>query len=79
LLGLQVGAPYYHAGNARTLEEALSTTFQGHYQSPLAQVFNPTATQIRQLVAYLLSIDGSTTPLATPALGAGGGDICHYP
>ena len=79
LLGLQVGAPYYHAGNARTLEEALSSTFQGHYQSPLAQVFNPTATQIRQLVAYLLSIDGSTTPLAIPALGAGGGDLCRYP
>ena len=41
LLGVQVGAPYFHAGNARTLEEALSSTFQGHYQSPVAQVFSP--------------------------------------
>jgi YVTN family beta-propeller protein len=79
LLGLQVGAPYFHAGNARTLEEALSSTFQGHYQSPVAQVFNPTATQVQQLVAYLLSIDGSTTPTAIPVLGAGGGDLCLYP
>lgn len=79
LLGVQVGAPYFHAGNARTLEEALSTTFQGHYQSPVAQVFNPTATQVQQLVAYLLSIDGTVTAPAKQALGASGGDICDYP
>ena len=80
LLGLQVGAPYFHAGNARTLEEAFTTTtFIGHYQSPVAQVFSPTATQIRQLVAFMLSIDGSTTPSAIPALSPTGGDICHYP
>src|SRR4051812_8513839 len=28
MLGLSVGAPYFHAGNARTLEEAFSATFQ---------------------------------------------------
>jgi len=71
-----VGAPYFHAGNARTLEEALSSTFAGHYQSPVAQVFSPTPAQVRQLVAYLLSIDGSTTPVVIPALGASGGDYC---
>ncbi len=76
LLGLQVGAPYFHAGNARTLEEALSTTFAGHYQSAVAQVFSPTATQVQQLVAYMLSIDASTTTVAIPALGASGGDFC---
>ena len=76
LLGMQVGAPYFHAGNARTLEEALSSTFAGHYQSPVAQVFSPTPAQVRELVAYLLSIDGSTTPVVIPALGASGGDYC---
>jgi mono/diheme cytochrome c family protein len=77
LLGLQVGAPYFHAGNARTLEEAFAATFQGHYQSPVAQVFSPTAAQISQLVSYLLSIDEDQTTFAIPALGASGGDLCH--
>ena len=85
LLGVQVGAPYFHAGNARTLEEALTTTFVGHYQSAVAQVFdlnpatNPNATTlVKELVAYMLSIDGTTTPIAIPAVGASGGDICSY-
>jgi len=51
-------------------------TFQGHWQSPVAQVFSPTATQIRQLIAFLLSIDESTTTYAVPALGDTGGDFC---
>jgi YVTN family beta-propeller protein len=79
LLGLQVGAPYFHAGNARTLEELLSSTFIGHYQSPIASVFNPNATQVKQLVAFMLSIDGSTTPVTPPTLGNLGGDLCSYP
>jgi hypothetical protein len=79
LLGLQVGAPYFHAGNARSLEEALGATFQGHYQSALAQIFSPTPAQVKQLVAYLLSIDGNTAQIPIPTLGATGGDICHYP
>ena len=78
LLGLQVGAPYFHAGNARSLEEALSSTFAGHYQSAVAQIFSPTPTQVQQLVAYMLSIDGSTAPVAIPALSASGGDLCSY-
>ncbi|HEY2366272.1 MAG TPA: hypothetical protein VGH87_07805, partial [Polyangiaceae bacterium] len=76
LLGLQVGAPYFHAGNARTLEEVFSNIFQGHHRSAIANVFNPTPTQIQQLVAFLLSIDGSTTSVALPTLGATGGDFC---
>jgi hypothetical protein len=79
LLGLQVGAPYFHAGNARSLEEVFASTFAGHHQSALAQVFSPTTAQIKQLVAFLLSIDGSTTPLTIPAVGNGGGDLCYYP
>ncbi|MFT3836895.1 MAG: hypothetical protein QM723_07855 [Myxococcaceae bacterium] len=79
LLGLQTGAPYFHAGNARTLEELLSATFTGHHQSAIANVFAPNAAQVQQLVAYLLSIDGSTTAIPVPVAGAGGGDICAYP
>jgi YVTN family beta-propeller protein len=80
LLGLQAGAPYFHAGNARTLEEALSSSlFQTHLQSSIAQTFSPSATQVRQLVAYLLSIDANESPFAEPALGVLGGDLCHYP
>jgi YVTN family beta-propeller protein len=79
LLGMQVGAPYFHAGNARTLEEVFATIFVGHHQSPVAQVFNPTATDIKQLVAYLLSIDESEPTIAIPAAGAAGGNICAYP
>jgi YVTN family beta-propeller protein len=78
LLGTQVGAPYFHAGNARTLEEAFGAAFVGHHQSPIAQIFNPTAMQIQQLVAFLLSIDESTSPIAVPAVGARGGDICFH-
>jgi hypothetical protein len=78
LLGLQVGAPYFHAGNARTLEEAFGATFVGHHQSPIAQIFNPTPAQIQQLVAFLLSIDESTLPIAIPAAGNRGGDICFH-
>ncbi|MFT3775436.1 MAG: hypothetical protein QM820_59575 [Minicystis sp.] len=79
LLGLQVGAPYFHAGNARTLEEVLSALFVGHHQSPVAQVFSPSAAQVKQLVAYMLSIDEDEQPFAIPAKGAAGGDICFYP
>ena len=79
LLGLQVGAPYFHAGNARTLEEVLSTTFQGHFQTAVASVFSPTPTQVEQLVAFMLSIDESTAASTVPAVGAAGGVICHYP
>jgi YVTN family beta-propeller protein len=81
LLGLQVGAPYFHAGNARSLEELFSATlFKTHYQSAVAAIFDPHNPDVtKQLVAYLLSIDGSATAPALPAKGASGGDLCHYP
>ncbi len=79
LLGMQVGAPYFHAGNARTLEEMFLGIFAGHHQSAIAQVFSPNADQVRQLVAFLLSIDESTAPVAIPAAGKDGGNICVYP
>jgi YVTN family beta-propeller protein len=68
LLGMVTGAPYYHAGNARTLEEALGDSFDKHRRA-LAENFRPDAIQIRQLAAYLVSIDETTTAHAVPALG----------
>ncbi len=83
LLGVQTGAPYFHAGNARTLEEVFAddanVSFKGHFQSPVAQIFAPNATQVKQLVAYLMSIDEQQTSFAIPAKGAKGGDLCFYP
>lgn len=81
LLGLSVGAPYFHAGNARTLEEALDEMFAQHHRalSPDA-TFLDDPTEKGALVAYLLSIDESTTPIAPPATpGAAGGWFCAPP
>ncbi len=68
LWGVAHSAPYFHAGNARTLEEALSATFDAH-----AQAFNPTflsgsnrATVARQLVAYLLTLDSRAAVVPVP-------------
>ncbi len=58
LLGTSAGAPYLHAGNARSLEELLSSTFRSHYRA-FDVNFTPSATQVRQLAAYLQSIDES--------------------
>jgi mono/diheme cytochrome c family protein len=79
LLGAQIGAPFYHAGNARTLEEAFDAIFAGHHQSAIAAVFSPSAAQKKQLVSYLLSIDESSAPVAIPAKGANGGVLCFVP
>jgi len=80
LLGTQVGAPYFHAGNARTLEELFDDTlFKGHHSSAIATVFSIDATKRAQLVAFLLAIDEDEPTLAIPAKGATGGDLCFYP
>jgi cytochrome c peroxidase len=77
LLGLSVGAPFLHAGNARTLEEMLTATFGAHWKSLTKNAnFLVQNGDIDKLVAYLLSIDGAKTPLAIPAVGAQGGDFC---
>ena len=70
LLGGVAGAPYFHAGNARTMEEVFDPAFNAHAQA-LSENFLLTgdrATQVRQLVAFLLSIDESTAAPATPTL-----------
>jgi YVTN family beta-propeller protein len=91
LLGLQVGAPFFHAGNARTLEEVFTgatgpdgsgnytnSIFAKHHEA-LSALFTPSTRTVPQLVAFLLSIDGTTTPMSIPAASAVGGDICHDP
>jgi mono/diheme cytochrome c family protein len=84
LLGMVTGAPYYHGGNARTLEAAFSDIFSAHHQS-LAPNFltdsDPAtrATKVDQLVGFLLSIDGDTTSVGIPPLGPQGGDFCQAP
>jgi DNA-binding beta-propeller fold protein YncE/mono/diheme cytochrome c family protein len=80
LLNAVAGAPYFHAGNALTLEAMFSTKFQAHYQA-LAPAFLDAsdpgrADKIASLVQFLLSIDGDTAPLAIPPLGPNGGIFC---
>jgi YVTN family beta-propeller protein len=68
LLGMVTGAPYFHGGAARTLEEAFGETFDRHRRA-FAENFRPDADQVRQLVAYLLSIDEDAAPAPAPWLG----------
>ena len=81
ILGMSVGAPYFHAGNARTLEESLDVMFAGHTLalSP-SSTFLDGANDKAALVAYLLSIDETTAPDAIPTeAGAFGGVFCASP
>lgn len=78
LLGLSTGAPYFHAGNARTLEELLSNDFATHWKA-LTQNVNFLAQQgdVDKLTAYLLSIDENKATIGLPNAGAEGGDFCY--
>jgi len=82
LLGASVGAPYFHGGNAATLESLFSPTFKTHYTalSPnfLAES-DPTerAKNLEAIVQYLLSIDDAAATVTIPAVGASGGDFCN--
>jgi YVTN family beta-propeller protein len=84
LLNVVTGGPYLHGGQALTLEALFSSTFAAHHQS-LAPNFlddsDPTvlATKINNLVAFLLSIDETTSPVTLAALGPQGGDFCTAP
>lgn len=84
LLGLQVGAPYFHAGNARTLEAAFGPTFNTHHEA-LAPNFlteddaTQRAARVEELVYYLLSIDEQTQYLDIPEPGELGGSLCIDP
>ncbi|MEZ4392481.1 MAG: hypothetical protein R3A48_15440 [Polyangiales bacterium] len=79
LVGVALGAPYFHAGNARTLEEALSATFATHARALSPQFLTNTktrATQVRQLVAFLLSLDDAATPFTGPTSLGYETDLC---
>lgn len=75
LYGLQVGAPYLHHGQAKTLEELFTDTkWQGHWQAGAANFLTgATANADRaDLINYLLSIDGTSTEVTVPAGFAAG-------
>lgn len=80
LLGVQIGAPFFHAGQVRTLEGLLSKTFAAHREALsggfLAEGSPGREAKLNALVAFLLSIDEDAETIAIPALGPGGGDFC---
>lgn len=70
LYGLQVGAPYLHHGQAKTLEDLFTDAKWGNHTQAGASNFltGATAAQDRtDLINYLLSIDGVTQELAVPS------------
>jgi hypothetical protein len=86
LLGVSVGAPYLHAGGARTLEAMFSDTFAQHHQALAPNFLTETdpaerSQRIDALVQYLLSIDEQSEYPALPETGAAGGSLCpeHFP
>ncbi len=84
LLGVQIGAPYFHSGGAATLESLFSPTFKEHYQALSPNMLTETdpaerAAKVDQIVQYLLSIDTEQAPITIPAVGAQGGDFCASP
>ncbi|MBX3188417.1 MAG: YncE family protein [Labilithrix sp.] len=81
LFGMQVGAPYLHAGGAATLEGLFSPTFKAHYAT-LAPNFLAESSaaertaKVAELVQFILSIDEDAPTTLIPAAGAQGGDFC---
>ncbi len=77
LLGVAVGAPYFHAGNARTLEELLSPTFNAHTKALTKNgTFLSKPEDVKKIIAYILSIDGDKPVLPIPGVGPLGGNFC---
>jgi YVTN family beta-propeller protein len=81
LLALATGAPYMHAGNARTLEALFASTFSVHTHALAPNFLTETdpavvKAKVNSLVQYLLSIDEDTAYPAIPAAGAQGGSLC---
>lgn len=81
LLGSVTGAPYMHAGNARTLEAMFGATFNTHHQALAPNFLTETEPYIVQdnidaLVQYVLSIDEDSDYPAIPASGPAGGSLC---
>jgi DNA-binding beta-propeller fold protein YncE len=74
LYGMSLGGPYLHHGQAKTLEDLFTDTrFMAHWTAGNPN-FNPaTGTQRADIIAFILSIDASTTEIAIPATF----DICN--
>ncbi len=72
LLSVNAGAPYFHHGEAKTLEEVFAARYAGHHQAGNANFLANGGTtpaeqlQVSQLVAFLKSIDESTAPFSIP-------------
>jgi YVTN family beta-propeller protein len=81
LLGASSGAPYLHAGNARTLEALFGNTFSQHHQALSANFLTESDpaerdARVGELVQFLLSIDEQASFPGLPGTGAAGGSIC---
>ncbi len=63
LLNIGMGAPYLHHGAAESLEQLLDPTgsFQVHLKAG-SSTFAPSAIELRQLIAFLRTVDDDTTP-----------------
>jgi hypothetical protein len=84
LLGLSIGGPYFHAGNARTLEALLGDTFETHYAAlaPNFLAYDDQAerdSRVSELVQFMLSIDEDTQYVDIPEPGSQGGSLCIDP
>lgn len=82
LLGVATGAPYLHAGGARTLEALFADPFGTHARALAPNLFTETdaeerAGKVRALVEYLLTIDEDADFPDIPTAGAKGGQICE--
>lgn len=80
LLSMSVGAPYFHAGQVRTLEALLASPFATHREALksgfLADGAPNRDADVAALVQFLLSIDADQTVIPEPALGPTGGSFC---
>jgi YVTN family beta-propeller protein len=82
LLGANIGAPFLHAGNARTLEALFDSKFVEHSRALAPNLFaevDPAAVEAKRdaLVQYLLSLDENSTVVDLPRVpGAQGGSLC---
>ncbi len=64
LYGTAVGAPYFHHGQAATLEDVLGSALWAGHRTAGNPGFTPTNAQIADLVSYLYSIDASAAEAA---------------
>jgi len=67
LMSVATGAPYFHHGAAKTLEDVFTLRFQAHYIAASANLWPMGPTSVQELadrdnlIAFLKSIDDSTT------------------